>query len=292
MKKSFLITTLFALICFNSYAKGSKVDKIDGFESPESVIEYKDSFFVSNVGKKLEPSTKDGDGFISKVSKDGTILEKHFLPKKEVLNAPKGMGIIKNILYVADIDRIVGFNLDNGTMVSEISLAKTGTTFLNDIAVKDNNTLIVSSTDLGKLFYVNINKKTYTELNLKEKIAGINGIFYDNKNNTVIFNTFGDNGKKGFAGNISLNNNKIKIFKKLEGFFDGLVYKNNNILLSDWDAMDKGGKIWLYNQKNNEKKELYSGIKGNADFCYSEKYKKLWIPAMMENRVYLLPLNF
>ena len=49
-------------------ARHSKV--IEGFSFPESVVtDYMSGFvFVSNMGEKLEPSAKDKDGFISRLS--------------------------------------------------------------------------------------------------------------------------------------------------------------------------------------------------------------------------------
>ncbi|MFN8671777.1 MAG: hypothetical protein U0457_06775 [Candidatus Sericytochromatia bacterium] len=281
-----------SLFSLNVLAKENNIKKIEGFSAPESVIEFKDNIYVSNVGKKLEPSTKDGDGFISKLSINGKVLEKNFLPKKGfTLNAPKGMAIIKNVLYVADIDRIVAFDLKSGKMLSEISLEKTGTKFLNDITIKDENTLLVSSTDLGKIFSIDISKKNYTELALKEILVGVNGLVY--KNNILYFNTFpfDNSGKKGITGTIDLKTNKIEKISGLEGFFDGLVYNNDKLIFSDWDAMDKGGKIISYDLKTKEKKDINVGIKGNADIFYSEKHKKLLIPAMMEGNLYILDLK-
>lgn len=49
---------------------------------------------------------KDNDGFISKLDKNGDILQLKFISN---LNAPKGMSKIKDILYVVDIDVVYGF---------------------------------------------------------------------------------------------------------------------------------------------------------------------------------------
>ena len=70
--------------------KFNKIWEIDGFKNPESVIYDKttNALYVSNVnGSAIE---KDGDGFISKVSLEGEILELRWLTG---LNAPKGLAI-------------------------------------------------------------------------------------------------------------------------------------------------------------------------------------------------------
>ena len=81
------------------------------FAFPESVIRYRDFYLVSNVGMKLNTET-DGDGFITKIDLNGQVLDSRFLPTgKEILHAPKGMAILDTVLYVTDIDRVIGFDL-------------------------------------------------------------------------------------------------------------------------------------------------------------------------------------
>lgn len=85
---------------------------IEGFSHPESITaDSTGKIFVSNIGAALEPTAKDGDGFITELSADGAVIERFFTPKG-ALNAPKGLAAINDVLYVADIDRIVGFNLN------------------------------------------------------------------------------------------------------------------------------------------------------------------------------------
>ena len=55
----------------------------------------KTTLYVSNMGGNTDPA--DGDGFIAKVSLDGKIEN---LKWTTGLNAPKGMGLYKNKLYV------------------------------------------------------------------------------------------------------------------------------------------------------------------------------------------------
>src|SRR5947209_971296 len=84
---------------------------IEGFEAPESIIKIRDIIFVSNIGgAQANPMAKDGNGFISLLSANGNIIQKKF--QKGILNGPKGLAVIGNTVYVADIDRIVGFNIN------------------------------------------------------------------------------------------------------------------------------------------------------------------------------------
>lgn len=88
---------------------------VDGFSLPESVVTIGHRHFVSNMGKTLEPLAFDGDGFISEIDDTGGLVDARAFPKDATkLNAPKGLAVVGNLLLVADIDRIVGFDLTTG----------------------------------------------------------------------------------------------------------------------------------------------------------------------------------
>ena len=72
-----------------------------GLKTPESVLfdVQSNKIYVSNIDG--EPSTKDGNGFISVLDMDGKM---HNLKWVTGLNAPKGQAIYEGNLYVADID--------------------------------------------------------------------------------------------------------------------------------------------------------------------------------------------
>jgi hypothetical protein len=61
------------------------------------------------MGKELNPLARDGDGVIRKFSLDGNLIESNL--SKELLHAPKGTAIIKDVLYVADLERIIGVDV-------------------------------------------------------------------------------------------------------------------------------------------------------------------------------------
>lgn len=144
---------------------------IDGFNSPESTIIDGEYLYVSNVGKELKPTQKDNDGFISKLNKNGDVENLHFI---DGLNAPKGMGIIDNILFIADIDTLRGFDLK--TKKEVFSLVFDGVNFLNDITVKDKNSLFIGASDTNAIYEVDVSNKTYKKL---VDFTVTNGLFYE-----------------------------------------------------------------------------------------------------------------
>lgn len=85
-------------------APPQKLWELAGFDAPKSVLydARTDSYFVSSVNG--DPLARDGNGYISQVAVDGRLIKKDWFAG---LNAPKGMAVYGNDLFVADIDQLV-----------------------------------------------------------------------------------------------------------------------------------------------------------------------------------------
>ena len=127
-------------------AKLELVWETTGFNNPESVIyhESSDTLFVSNVNGS--PVEKDGNGYISKVLLDGTMLSRKWIIG---LNAPKGLAIYDNTLYVSDIDTLLAIDIPSGTITNtyKVNDAK----FLNDVAASNQGEIFVSDMLLNRI---------------------------------------------------------------------------------------------------------------------------------------------
>ena len=85
----------------------TKVASVEGFLTPESVLHDsgQDIYFVSNINGS--PTAKDNNGFISRLKPDGAVENLKFIEGGKggvVLNAPKGLALHGDTLWVADID--------------------------------------------------------------------------------------------------------------------------------------------------------------------------------------------
>lgn len=120
---------------------------VEGLASPESVLLSADSgfFYVSNVNG--EGGDRDGNGFISRVSRDGIMLEREWA---KGLDAPKGMTLKDGKLYVADISRLVV--LDSRTGKIDQVYEAPGAKFLNDVAMLADGTVIAADSDTGAIY--------------------------------------------------------------------------------------------------------------------------------------------
>ena len=98
-------------------------------QQPESVIydAQRGILYVSNVNGP--PTEKNGEGFLSRVTLDGVIADLKWL---DGLNGPKGMAILGDSLYVADIDQLVEIDIASGTVANRYVAADA--VFLNDVA--------------------------------------------------------------------------------------------------------------------------------------------------------------
>lgn len=289
MKNLFKAIVLSSIV-LTTAAQAQKIKTVTGFNHVESVATDGKFLYAADIGKELTPTAKDGDGQISKLDKKGTILQASFTQEK--LNAPKGLAINKDVLYVNDIDRLVAFDLKSGTKLFEIDFSK-DTTFLNDIAVWDNNTLFVSATDKNKLYKVNLLDKTYTEIKTDKTIFGINGLFCYKKASRIYVNGMGaDNKANGIVGYVDLKDNTFKRIANIEGLFDGIFISNDVLYVSNWVAFEKKGiiqGIGIYGSNRVETINPSQPIAGPADFIIWNDV--LLVPAMMSGEIHFITLD-
>jgi hypothetical protein len=160
---------------------------------PESVARdaERDVFYAATVGEELATTAKDGDGSIARLAPDGTVETLRFLPASDdaTLHAPKGTVVLGGRLYTADIDRVVGFSLDERAKVTEVSLRDKDVSFLNDVAVVDDQTLVVSAPRQGRIYRVDLDEKSATALDVD--VPGANGLTYAASEDVLYAVTFG-----------------------------------------------------------------------------------------------------
>jgi len=123
-----------------------------GFRQPESVRydSALDLYFVSNING--DATARDDNGFISRLRPDGTIDSLAFIAGGRggvTLNAPKGLEITGDTLWVADIDVLRGFDKRTGAPVATIDLKPLGAEFLNDVATAPGGALYITDTGPG-----------------------------------------------------------------------------------------------------------------------------------------------
>ena len=144
-----------------------QVWRAEGLCNPEGVAEAPDgALFISNVCG--EGDARDGDGFISRLSKSGEILDLRFITG---LDAPKGMAVRDGYLYVADIDIVRIFDALTGEALDGAPID--GARFLNDAVVWQDD-VFVSDSGTSRIW-----RFTGTSIDLwreGEDLDGVNGL--------------------------------------------------------------------------------------------------------------------
>lgn len=284
MNYNYLLTVLVvsvALLSTNCTEKKEtkKLEKIwetEGFDTPECVIfdSEKNVYYVSNIGGK-EALSKDGNGFISVLNPDGSINNLKYI---EDLNAPKGMAILGDTLFVTDIDRIVKIDLVSAKIFDTIPVEKA--IFLNDIAIDKKGFVFISDSKAKN--YFKLIDTTYQTFVTDTAFKFPNGIIYDEGK---LVSGIGDK-----VISINPKTGSWETFISNTGSVDGLQKVNEKTyIISDWK-----GKIHLISAEKD--KELILDTTGNenenaADFCYNKKEKLLFVPTFFKNSIVCYKLN-
>jgi len=245
----------------------------NGFKTPESVLWYPGEkvLFVSNINS--QPAEKDGNGFISKLRLDGSILE---LKWATGLDAPKGMAIHEGFLFVTDIDRLVRFNLEDGSL-SHIYPAEKAR-FLNDISVDESGRLYISDmSEENSCIYRLIDGKLEIWLSGADLVYRPNGLHYMDG---WLF--FGNSGT-GQIRKVNVESKNMEIVAETGHGIDGLKPNGEGaFLISDW-----AGKTELVQPGSAPVLLLDTSESqvNSADFEYIIEEDLLIIPTFGDNRL-------
>src|SRR3546814_1741281 len=81
------------------------------------------------------------------------------------------MCVIGKILFVADINKIYGFTLNNKRKkVFEMEIPESN--FLNDLEPLNQHEILVSAPDVDAIFKIDVLQKTYTKLDIEGTVNG------------------------------------------------------------------------------------------------------------------------
>jgi sugar lactone lactonase YvrE len=266
----FLFTILISVQSFSQKHELVKLWETDSvFKVPESVLFDKAShtLFISNIDG-TEPWGKDGKGSIGKMGTDGKNITVEWVSG---LNAPKGMGLYKGKLYVADLTELVVINVASGIIEKRISVPGAGG--LNDVSIGKKGVVYVSDSRGRKLYEVkNGNAKILLD---SFKLKAPNGVLFHKSDLYVL--------DAGSLYKMKKNNSLAKITDGMDGGTDGVEnVKKNEFIVSCW-----AGTVWYVNG-NGTKELLMDGrpkSKNSADIGFDAKTKTVFVPSFWRNTV-------
>lgn len=273
------ISTLF-LVSINSQANSLNLAwQTTGFQQPESIVKAvnNEGYYVSNING--QPSAVDGNGYISLVANDGTIKTLKWL---EGMNAPKGMAVHGNTLYVSDINELLVIDIPTASISHRYSTHDKS--FLNDVAVNSDGMVYVSDTANNRIYSL---KGKQFEIWLDDvRLENPNGLYIDNE--YLMVSSWGqqidNNWNTDIPGHILLVSQKNKQIQDFVnntpiGNLDGLIkLTKQQFLVTDW----MNGKL-IKVSTNGQTKTIMELGQGSADMLYDNNKKLLLIPQMLKN---------
>lgn len=244
--------------------------------TPESVIydKKRDLLYVSNLN--MEPRIKDANGFISKIDRNGNIVQLRWI---EGMSSPKGMTIVGDTLYAADVDEVVVMDINQGKVVSRIPIE--GSRMLNDMTSDNNGNIYFSDTDANRIYRLSNGK---VDEWLAEGLLGPNGLLL--QSDTLFIASQGAN---NFAS-INIADKHFKVLTDSITNADGIAFTGipGYYLVTDWD-----GEIFVINPDFTKTTLLNtSKIQMNsADIDFIPEASLLLVPTFFKNCVVAYKLS-
>jgi hypothetical protein len=264
-----------------------KVGETPNLQGPESARYDRDLdvWFVSNINGT--PLQKDNNGYISRLRPDGTPYSLKFIEggKKGVtLNAPKGLAINGDTLWVADIDVARAFNKRTGELIANVS---TKARFLNGAAVGPDGAVYM--TDTGVLFgpkgefshpgpdqVFRITRGGAKPALTSAKLEGPNGITWDPQQKRFVIVSFLGKGIYGWKPG----DKDIESLGSGPGQQDGVVFlPDGRLLATSWTDSS------LFVLEHGQARKVAAKVPSPADIDVEPKDSRVAVPLLMENRV-------
>ena len=264
MKNIITILVLLLSLSTNAQVKLEKLWETKNLPTPESVLPDGNWLYVSLIDGGA--SEVDFKGGIALLNQSGMVVNKEWI---KGLNAPKGMGIYKDIMYVADINRVIKIDVKTARILERIDID--GAVFLNDITIDAKGNVFVSDTRLNQIYRI---VKDKPELYL-ENIKSVNGL------KTIKNDLFILSGPELLK--VDADKQITSIAKGLAAGGDGLEpLDNQTFLASCWAGliytMGLDGKV---TQLLDTRAEAIN----TADIGYNPKLKILYVPTFLKNSV-------
>lgn len=261
-------------------AEPTKLWEASGFQNPESALPDVASgiLYVSNVAGG--PGDKDGNGFISKLTLDGKVTSEKWVTG---LDAPKGLALVGNKLFVADLAQLVEIDVATGTISARHQA--TGAKILNGISADAEGRIYVSDWP-GSAIWRFADGKLEKWLETDE-LKDPNGLHVDgDKLFVAAWGKMSPDFSTKVPGNLLVVNLADKTIANVGdgapvGNLDGIdPLDAENFLVSDWVA----GKVFQMS-RTGDVNEVLTISQGTADLNIDPASRTAYIPLMVDGKV-------
>jgi hypothetical protein len=220
--------------------------QITGLSAPQSFVSDAagEQYFISNVNG--EPNEKDNNGFITKLDSAGKLVKLEFIhggDGRTVLHAPKGLVVVDQLLYVADLDTVRAFDTQTGKPVHTVSFRQFGDVGLSDLVYDGHGLLYASDTEANTIYKIEPGRQHAISLFVKDPtLAGPRGLAVHPHSGHLIVASW----KKGKILEVDAHAKIVELvsnsfFTSRFGNLDGVDFDTfGNMYVAD----TTGGKVW------------------------------------------------
>ena len=261
---------------------------VSGFDTPESVLhdENADLYLVSNINGN--PFAEDDNGYISRVSTDGRVLARKWIDGAEAdvtLNAPKGMAVRGDTLFVSDISVVRLFSRLDGTPLGEWPVE--GAAFLNDLSATEDYLYVTDSgvdeqfADAGSSALYRFDGAGAVEMvETGEYVPALNGV-HATEDRVMLVSYAG-------AGVFSIDSSGVMTAVAEPGNqLDGLVLTaTGGMIVSDWET---GSVIRI--GSDGESSVILDQLSAPADIGFDRQRNRVLIPLFSQGQVIIQQLG-
>jgi len=243
---------------------------------PESVLydRTRNILYVSNLN--YEPRKKDGNGSVAQMSVDGKILNLKWI---EGLSSPKGMALVGDTLFAADVDEVVVMDVNRGQIVRKVTID--GIKMINDITSDANGDLYISDTDANRIYKYS---KGVLSVWMSEGLNGPNGLLAEKDRLLVA-----SQGSQDFVSVDLMTRAKTSLAQGV-GRGDGIAFTGipGYYVVTDWS-----GEIFMINPDNTKVSLLNTKDQqsNTADIEYIPELKLLLVPTFFKKSVVAFKLE-
>jgi hypothetical protein len=237
-------------------------------KTPECVLwdSSNEAIYVSNLN--LNPRKKDGNGSIGKLNIKGEIIDAEWVTG---LSSPKGMALIKNLLWVTDIDELVCINTQTAKIIKKLSIPGAG--MLNDISSDKAGIIYFTDTDKNAIYKL---ENDSVILITNKAMTAPNGILVDSGKLLVAFSGSSD---FAYIDMVSgLKNVLVTGINKGDGI---AKIKENEYIVSDWF----GELFYITDNKIQSLLKTSDQKINSADIDYVASKKLLLVPTFFHNTI-------
>lgn len=202
------------------------------------------------------------------------------------LDAPKGLALTGDTLWVADINHVRAFNRKTGAKLADIDLTAQKATFLNDVAVGGDGAVYVTDTGIAfdatgnmshtgqdQIFKIQGGKVTAFR---PDSLYSPNGITWDKANSRFILGPFAGKAVQAWKPG----DKQPTAIVNGPGQYDGVeVLSDGRILVSSW----ADGTVNVV--RGNSISPIVKNVSAPADIGVDTKRNVLAIPRFNDNKV-------